>query len=156
MIAAAQLLMVMDGTIVLLFWPARSAWCPAPVSAAGSTCPARSPRPWPSARRQPGHAAHGRRAAGHLLLPHPLHADDQAVLSRDHRLAYLAFTVGIAVTATARRPPGTSPHDALTSGYTAGMLGAGAFYLAAILAAVLLLRPRPVSRSAEPLGSTPR
>ncbi|MGW2160379.1 MFS transporter [Nonomuraea sp. NPDC001699] len=68
----------------------------------------------------------------------------------------LAVLAGIAVTATASRPPRTSPHDALTSGYTAGMLGAGAFYLAAILAAVLLLRPRPVSRSAEPLGSTPR
>ncbi|MEU4542112.1 MFS transporter [Nonomuraea dietziae] len=67
----------------------------------------------------------------------------------------LAVLAGIAVTATASRPPGTPPHDALTSGYTAGMLGAGAFYLAAILAAVLLLRPRPVSRSAEPLGSTP-
>jgi hypothetical protein len=36
--------------------------------------------------------------------------------------------------------------DALTSGYTAGILGAGAFYLAAILAAVLLLRPRPGSQ----------
>ncbi|GAA2300021.1 MFS transporter [Nonomuraea roseoviolacea subsp. roseoviolacea] len=68
----------------------------------------------------------------------------------------LAVLAGIAVAATASRPPGTPPHDALTSGYTAGLLGAGAFYLAAILAAVLLLRPRPVSRSAEPLGSTPR
>ncbi|MFI7048832.1 MFS transporter [Streptosporangium sandarakinum] len=67
----------------------------------------------------------------------------------------LAVLAGIAVTATANRPPGTPPHDALTSGYTAGLLGAGAFYLAAILAAVLLLRPHPVSRSAEPLGSTP-
>ncbi|MEU1385948.1 MULTISPECIES: MFS transporter [unclassified Nonomuraea] len=68
----------------------------------------------------------------------------------------LAVLAGIAVAATASRPPGTPPHDALTSGYTAGMLGAGAFYLAAVLAAVLLLRPRPVSRSAERLGSAPR
>ncbi|MER5321053.1 MFS transporter [Streptosporangium roseum] len=68
----------------------------------------------------------------------------------------LAVLAGIAVTATTSRPPGTPLHDALTSGYTAGMLGAGAFYLAAILTAVLLLRPRPVSRSAQPLGSTPR
>ncbi|MDR8407940.1 MFS transporter [Nonomuraea sp. 3-1Str] len=68
----------------------------------------------------------------------------------------LAVLAGIAVTATASRPPGTPPHDALTGGYTAGMLGAGAFYLAAILTAVLLLRPRPVSRSEEPLGSAPR
>ncbi|MGW7531040.1 MFS transporter [Amycolatopsis sp. NPDC054798] len=67
----------------------------------------------------------------------------------------LAVLAGIAVTATASRPPGTPPHDALTSGYTAGLFGAGAFYLAAVLAAVLLLRPRPVSRSAEPVGSTP-
>ncbi|WP_433257509.1 MFS transporter [Streptosporangium sp. CA-135522] len=68
----------------------------------------------------------------------------------------LAVLAGIAVAATASRPPGTPPQDALTGGYTAGMLGAGAFYLAAVLAAVLLLRPRPVSRSAERLGSTPR
>ncbi|SDH58257.1 hypothetical protein SAMN05421505_11889 [Sinosporangium album] len=66
---------------------------------------------------------------------------------------------GIAVTATTSRPPGTALHDALTSGYTAGMLGAGGFYLAAILTAVLLLRPRPANRDSKPtpetLGSTP-
>ncbi|MFI7453627.1 MFS transporter [Nonomuraea sp. NPDC049714] len=66
----------------------------------------------------------------------------------------LAVLAGIAVAATTSRPPGTPLHDALTSGYTAGMLGAGAFYLAAILTAVLLLRPRPLSRDAEPLGRT--
>ncbi|GAT70243.1 drug resistance transporter EmrB/QacA subfamily protein [Planomonospora sphaerica] len=66
----------------------------------------------------------------------------------------LAALAGMAVTATASRPQGTPLHDALTSGYTAGMLGAGAFYLAAILTAVLLLRPRPTRRSAEPLGGT--
>jgi hypothetical protein len=66
----------------------------------------------------------------------------------------LAVLAGIAVTATTSRPPGTPLHDALTSGYTAGMLGAGAFYLAAILTAVLLLRPRSLSRDAEPPGRT--
>jgi predicted MFS family arabinose efflux permease len=68
----------------------------------------------------------------------------------------LAVLAGIAVTATTNQPSGTPLPDALTSGYTAGMLGAGAFYLAAILTAVLLLRPRPTRRGAEPLGSTPK
>jgi predicted MFS family arabinose efflux permease len=68
----------------------------------------------------------------------------------------LAVLAGIAVTATTSQPQGTPLHDALTSGYTAGMLGAGGFYLAAILTAVLLLRPRSTRRDAEPLGSTPR
>ncbi|MEV4222335.1 MFS transporter [Nonomuraea sp. NPDC049725] len=54
----------------------------------------------------------------------------------------LAVLAGVAVAATASRPAGTPLHDALTSGYTAGMLGAGGFYLAAILTAALLLRPR--------------
>lgn len=71
----------------------------------------------------------------------------------------LAVLAGVAVTATTRQPAGTSPHDALTSGYTAGMLGAGGFYLAAILTAVFLLRPRPANRDPEPtpesLGGTP-
>ncbi|MDP9869455.1 MULTISPECIES: hypothetical protein [Streptosporangium] len=67
----------------------------------------------------------------------------------------LAVLAGIAA-ATTDQPQGTPVHNALTSGYTAGMLGAGAFYLAAILTAVLLLRPRPVSRSAESLDSIPR
>ncbi|MEU4332732.1 MFS transporter [Nonomuraea dietziae] len=68
----------------------------------------------------------------------------------------LAVLAGIAVAATTGQPQGTPLPDALTSGYTAGMLGAGAFYLAAILTAVLLLRPRPASRNAEPLGSASR
>ncbi|GAA3165411.1 hypothetical protein GCM10020001_108120 [Nonomuraea salmonea] len=188
----------------------------------------------------------GGRATGHVLLPHPLHADDQAVLAHDHRyglsavrdrhrprlrphrtpfagphlhpgrprdgdgggrrgdglvqpahppdqnpllallpaqlaggiglgIGFVAATIGgvqgvaprdsgiasglvntsqqiggalglavlagIAVTATADQPSGTPLPDALTSGYTAGMLGAGGFYLAAILTAALLLRP---------------
>lgn len=45
------------------------------------------------------------------------------------------------------------------TGYTAGMLGASGFYLAAILAAALLLRPRPTNRATERTpeisGSTP-
>ncbi|NJP96665.1 MFS transporter [Nonomuraea sp. FMUSA5-5] len=69
----------------------------------------------------------------------------------------LAVLAGIAVTATANQPSGTPLPDALTSGYTAGMLGAGGFYLAAILTAVLLLRPRPANRDTEPTtGSTPQ
>ncbi|WP_049565087.1 MFS transporter [Nonomuraea sp. SBT364] len=71
----------------------------------------------------------------------------------------LAVLAGIAVTATSGRPPGTSPHDALTAGYTTGMLGAGAFYLAAILTAVVLMRPRrgpepaPAGALDEPSGT---
>lgn len=60
----------------------------------------------------------------------------------------LAILASVAVTATADQPAG---RDALTHGYTAGLLGAGAFYLAAVLAAVLLLRPRPSEN-----GPTPR
>ncbi|GAB2794866.1 MFS transporter [Amycolatopsis magusensis] len=60
----------------------------------------------------------------------------------------LATLAGIAVTATAGRPTGTALPDALTSGYTTGLLGAGAFYLAAILAAVFLFRPEPVTSAA--------
>ncbi|MFI0454342.1 MFS transporter [Actinomadura sp. 6N118] len=47
----------------------------------------------------------------------------------------------------------TPPPDALTHGYTAGLLGAGVFYLAAILATVLLMRPRPGHSS--PQATTP-
>ncbi|MDI5979254.1 MFS transporter [Amycolatopsis magusensis] len=60
----------------------------------------------------------------------------------------LATLAGIAVTATAGQPTGTALPDALTSGYTTGLLGAGAFYLAAILAAVFLFRPEPVTSAA--------
>ncbi|MGA6162613.1 MFS transporter [Amycolatopsis magusensis] len=60
----------------------------------------------------------------------------------------LATLAGIAVTATAVLPTGTALPDALTSGYTTGLLGAGAFYLTAILAAVFLLRPEPVTSAA--------
>jgi predicted MFS family arabinose efflux permease len=66
----------------------------------------------------------------------------------------LAVLAGIAVTATTSQPQGTHPHDALTSGYTAGMLGAGAFYLAATLAAALLMCPRPTNRATEPTPET--
>ncbi|MFD7657950.1 MFS transporter [Actinosynnema sp. NPDC059797] len=58
-------------------------------------------------------------------------------------LAILATT---AVTITKSRPGGTPAPEALTSGYTTGLLGAGAFYLAAVLAAVVLLRPTSQSR----------
>ncbi|MGV9772405.1 hypothetical protein [Streptosporangium sp. NPDC003464] len=78
-----------------------------------------------------------------------------------HRSGVIGGALGLAVlagiaAATTDRPQGTPVHNTLTSGYTAGMLGAGAFCLAAILTAVLLLRPRPVSRSAESLDSIPR
>ncbi|KAB2350312.1 MFS transporter [Actinomadura rudentiformis] len=58
----------------------------------------------------------------------------------------LATLSSIAVNATGGQPPGTAIPEALTSGYTTGLLGAGAFYLAAILAAVILVRPRPASQ----------
>ncbi|AVT32931.1 MFS transporter [Plantactinospora sp. BC1] len=54
--------------------------------------------------------------------------------------------VGLAVLAsiaTTNQPPGTPLPEALTGGYTAGMLGAGAFYLTAILATVLLPMREP-------------
>ncbi|AVT37720.1 MFS transporter [Plantactinospora sp. BB1] len=55
----------------------------------------------------------------------------------------LAVLASIAVTATTNQPPGTPVPEALTGGYTAGMLGAGAFYLAAILGTVLLPTREP-------------
>ncbi|WP_052423898.1 MFS transporter [Nonomuraea candida] len=67
----------------------------------------------------------------------------------------LAVLAGIAVAATTSRPAGTPVPDALTSGYTAGMLGAGAFYLAAILTAVVLLRPRPADQDAPAVPVLP-
>ncbi|WP_129838647.1 MFS transporter [Streptomyces sp. RFCAC02] len=54
----------------------------------------------------------------------------------------LAVLAGIAVDATADQPAGTAIADALTEGYTTGLLGAGAFYAAAVVVAVTLLRPR--------------
>ncbi|MEV0386679.1 MFS transporter [Nonomuraea sp. NPDC050643] len=68
----------------------------------------------------------------------------------------LAVLAGVAVTTTANQPPGTGMREALTSGYTAGMLGAGVFYLAAILTAVLLLRPgaaKQPTRRRPPCGA---
>lgn len=60
----------------------------------------------------------------------------------------LAVLAGIAGATTAGQPQGTSVPEALTSGYTTGLLGAGASYLAAILAAVVLLpRSHRASRS---------
>ncbi|MBB4935501.1 EmrB/QacA subfamily drug resistance transporter [Lipingzhangella halophila] len=61
----------------------------------------------------------------------------------------LATLASIAVTAAENQPAGTALPEALTNGYTTGLLGAGAFYLAAILVTVLLLRPRPTSQSSE-------
>jgi EmrB/QacA subfamily drug resistance transporter len=58
----------------------------------------------------------------------------------------LAVLASIAVTITQNQPAATAAREALTSGYTTGLLGAGAFYLAAVLAAVVLLRSRPTSR----------
>ncbi|MFB4320352.1 MFS transporter [Actinomadura sp. 21ATH] len=55
----------------------------------------------------------------------------------------LAALASVAVNATAGRPAGTPLPEALTHGYTAGLLGAAAFYLAAVLTAVVLMRPRP-------------
>ncbi|GAA4902983.1 EmrB/QacA subfamily drug resistance transporter [Stackebrandtia albiflava] len=54
----------------------------------------------------------------------------------------LAVLAGIAVSTTAAQPPGTAPATALTEGYAAGMLGAGGFYLVAVLAAAVLLPRR--------------
>ncbi|MEU4579725.1 MFS transporter [Nonomuraea sp. NPDC023979] len=67
----------------------------------------------------------------------------------------LAVLAGIAVAATAGQPTGTPEPDALTSGYTEGMLGAGGFYLAAILTAVILLRPRLADRNSEAVQAMP-
>ncbi|GAA2629149.1 MFS transporter [Actinomadura fulvescens] len=58
----------------------------------------------------------------------------------------LAVLASIAVTTTQNQPAATAAREALTNGYTAGLLGAGAFYLAAVLAAVTLLRPRPAAQ----------
>ncbi|MGQ4267983.1 MFS transporter [Nocardiopsis changdeensis] len=66
----------------------------------------------------------------------------------------LAVLAGVAVATTAAQPPGTGLNEALTSGYTVGMLGAGAFYVVALLTAVLLLRPRSAERDTEPLEKT--
>jgi EmrB/QacA subfamily drug resistance transporter len=52
----------------------------------------------------------------------------------------LAILASVAVAATRDQPAAAALPDALTHGYTAGLLGAGAFYLAAILAAVLVRR----------------
>ncbi|MEU5881212.1 MFS transporter [Spirillospora sp. NPDC047279] len=60
----------------------------------------------------------------------------------------LAILASVAVNATQNQPAATPPPDALTHGYTAGLLGAGVFYLTAILVTVLLMRPRPGHRSA--------
>ncbi|MEU4426812.1 MFS transporter [Actinoplanes sp. NPDC024001] len=60
----------------------------------------------------------------------------------------LAVLASVAVTATANQPAGTPVPEALTGGYTAGLLGAGTFYLAAVLATVLLARREPDRRQA--------
>lgn len=62
----------------------------------------------------------------------------------------LAVLAGVAVNVTENQPAGTAAREALTNGYTAGMLGSGAFYLAAILAAAVLLRPHATDRPAQP------
>ncbi|MFB4262525.1 MFS transporter [Nonomuraea sp. GTA35] len=68
----------------------------------------------------------------------------------------LAVLAGIAAAATTSVPSGTPVQDALTSGYTAGMLGAGGFYLAAILTAVLLLRSRSTNPDSRLMPETLR
>ncbi|QFG21663.1 MFS transporter [Actinomadura sp. WMMB 499] len=55
----------------------------------------------------------------------------------------LAVLASVAATVTEGRPAAAPLPDSLTQGYTAGLLGAAAFYLAAVLTAVLLMRPRP-------------
>ncbi|MFD0902440.1 MFS transporter [Actinomadura sediminis] len=60
----------------------------------------------------------------------------------------LAILASVAVTVTEGRLATEAVPDALTGGYTAGLLGAAAFYLAAVLTAVALMRPRPADRSA--------
>ncbi|MEU4525713.1 hypothetical protein AB0F52_44180 [Amycolatopsis sp. NPDC024027] len=76
----------------------------------------------------------------------------------------LAILASVA-TATAARPGATPTRDALTNGDTTGLLGASAFYLTAMIAAPLLMRPRPsrpanpdspANRSPEPVTSTTR
>ncbi|NYI98795.1 EmrB/QacA subfamily drug resistance transporter [Streptomonospora nanhaiensis] len=62
----------------------------------------------------------------------------------------LAVLAGVAAATTAGQPVGAPLRDALTAGYTTGLLGAGAFYLAAVCAAVLLIRPRAGRGGAEP------
>ncbi len=52
----------------------------------------------------------------------------------------LAILASVAVAATRDQPAAAALPNALTHGYTAGLLGAGAFYLAAILVAVLVRR----------------
>lgn len=54
----------------------------------------------------------------------------------------LAVLVTVATAATASRPAGTAVPDALTAGYTAGILAGGLLYLAAIVVAVLALGRR--------------
>ncbi|WP_067975695.1 MFS transporter [Nocardiopsis trehalosi] len=65
----------------------------------------------------------------------------------------LAVLAGVAVSATGGMPAGTPLGDALTHGYTAGLLGAGAFYLAAVLTAAVLMRPSPARPAHPPVTS---
>ncbi|MFC9977837.1 MFS transporter [Spirillospora sp. NPDC127200] len=62
----------------------------------------------------------------------------------------LAVLASVAVTVAQGHPSGTATPEALTSGYTTGLLGAGAFYLVAVLTAVALLRPRLADRRVRP------
>ncbi|MFI6522259.1 MFS transporter [Spirillospora sp. NPDC050679] len=62
----------------------------------------------------------------------------------------LAVLASVAVTVAQGHPSGTATPEALTSGYTTGLLGAGAFYLVAVLTAAVLLRPRTAGRRARP------
>ncbi|WP_106401654.1 MFS transporter [Actinocorallia populi] len=70
----------------------------------------------------------------------------------------LAALATVAATTTAGQPAGTALRDALTSGYTTGLLGAAAFYLAALLTAFLLTDAGRASgnRSREAVTSVPR
>ncbi|TDC80780.1 MFS transporter [Actinomadura sp. 7K507] len=69
----------------------------------------------------------------------------------------LAVLATVALNVTEDRPAGTALPDALTNGYTAGLLGAAAFYLAALLAALMLVRSHPVNQDTEPSAkSSPR
>ncbi|WP_188316340.1 MFS transporter [Solihabitans fulvus] len=61
----------------------------------------------------------------------------------------LAVLAAVATSATAHQPAGTAPRDALTHGYTTGILAGGALYLVALFVAAFALGPRADRRGAR-------